>query len=121
MNRETLNKLKELAQKAIDNGPGNWPFHSAAFKAHITPTAVLELIALAERTTSPVSHAQDPLHARLDSLAMALWRQHYRETAPEFELLPDAAGVLSQIDNMVSGLSLAAAAPHAQDNEGEKA
>lgn len=108
MNKETLNKIKYLAGMAA-HLPADVTLEDedAALKAlhgELAADTVLELIALAERTTSPVSREQDPLHASLDSLAMALWRSHYRNTAPEFELLPDAAGVLSQIDNMVSGL-----------------
>lgn len=40
-------------------------------------------------------------------LANALWSQHYREKAPQWKPLPDLCGVISQIDNMAAGLSLA--------------
>lgn len=38
-------------------------------------------------------------------LAMRIWDKHYRKEAPCFELCESLAGILSQIDNMVSGLS----------------
>lgn len=37
-------------------------------------------------------------------LAVDLWQRHYREVAPEWEPFRDLAGLLSQIDNMASGL-----------------
>jgi len=39
------------------------------------------------------------------SLAKSLWAQHYRETAPDWRPLEDLRGVLSQIDNMTTGLA----------------
>jgi hypothetical protein len=38
-------------------------------------------------------------------LALAIWRTAYRQEAPQFEVLDTMQGVLSQIDNMVSGMS----------------
>lgn len=52
----------------------------------------------------PSADKFDALHASLGRLAMALWRAHYQNDSPDFQLLPDATGILSQIDNMVSGL-----------------
>jgi hypothetical protein len=40
-------------------------------------------------------------------LATALWQQHYREDAPQWEPFDDLMGLLSQIDNMISGLTRA--------------
>ena len=37
-------------------------------------------------------------------LAIYLWEKHYRDIAPEWEPLKDLMGVLTQIDNMISGL-----------------
>jgi hypothetical protein len=58
---------------------------------------------LSQRLNSP-----DRIDAYARQLAMGLWRTHYRATSPEFELLDDTYGVLSQIDNMLTGLVLAA-------------
>lgn len=68
-----------------------------------------------------IDHLDDAIKLvdRLDgyarSLAMHLWREHYIKSAPQFELLDDAYGVLSQIDNMIMGLMLkpTGSAPHA--------
>lgn len=38
-------------------------------------------------------------------LAEAIWRKHYQQNAPEWKPLPDLMGVLTQIDNMTSGLT----------------
>lgn len=40
-------------------------------------------------------------------LATTLWEKHYRADAPQWKPLPDLLGVLTQIDNMTSGLSRA--------------
>jgi hypothetical protein len=38
-------------------------------------------------------------------LAVALWEQHYKDVAPQWKPLDDLMGVLTQIDNMTSGLT----------------
>ena len=39
-----------------------------------------------------------------ESLAMSLWRRHYQDVSPDFELCDTTAGVITQIDNMVAGV-----------------
>ena len=39
-----------------------------------------------------------------ESLAMSLWRRHYQDVSPDFELCDTPAGVITQIDNMAAGL-----------------
>ena len=48
-------------------------------------------------------------------LATSLWQRHYREDAPQWEPFDDILGLLSQIDNMVSGLTRSAQQPAAVD------
>lgn len=38
-------------------------------------------------------------------LATTIWEKHWKDDAPEWRPLPDIVGVLTQIDNMVAGLS----------------
>lgn len=38
-------------------------------------------------------------------LAVAIWEKHYKDTAPQWKPLDDLMGVLTQIDNMTSGLT----------------
>jgi len=38
------------------------------------------------------------------SLATVLWEAHYKKAAPEWEPCDDLIGVLTQIDNMMTGL-----------------
>lgn len=40
-------------------------------------------------------------------IAISIWSDHYADTAPGWDPLDDLLGVLSQIDNMVCGLSRA--------------
>ena len=50
-------------------------------------------------------------------LATSLWQRYYRGDAPQWEPCEDLMGLLSQIDNMVSGLTRAAQQPAAKDAE----
>ena len=38
-------------------------------------------------------------------LAVAIWEQHYKDVAPQWKPLDDLMGVLTQIDNMTTGLT----------------
>lgn len=38
------------------------------------------------------------------SLAMSLWRQYYQKESPNFELCDSAAGIITQINNMIAGI-----------------
>ena len=55
-------------------------------------------------TSSHVSELADAKR-EAESLALSLWEKHYKEYAPNFELCDSVAGVISQIDNMTTGLS----------------
>ena len=59
-----------------------------------------------------LTEENDKLRAQLEAaeneantLAMALWKRHYRKESPDFELCDSVAGVISQIDNMSAGIS----------------
>jgi hypothetical protein len=64
----------------------------------------------AVRNKAALIAAQQPVQegggevATARRLAVGLWQRHYREVAPQWEPCPDLAGLLSQIDNMASGL-----------------
>lgn len=45
-----------------------------------------------------------PEYESARNLALAIWRDNYKDTAPQWEPLDDLAGVISQIDNMVCGM-----------------
>lgn len=64
----------------------------------------------------PESQAGDDLRYATE-LARAIWVQHYFIDAPDWEPMESMHGVLSQIDNMVTGLSRSAA-PVAAESEG---
>lgn len=38
-------------------------------------------------------------------LAESLWEKHFKRDAPHWKPLPDLLGVLTQIDNMTTGLA----------------
>lgn len=52
----------------------------------------------------------------MKNLAQAIWQSHYRDDSPDFQLLDDCHGVLSQIDNMVTGLVRAPSPDVGRDN-----
>lgn len=49
--------------------------------------------------------AYDAAYAEARDLATVLHRVHYSVESPHFELCDSAAGIITQIDNMVSGLA----------------
>ena len=53
-------------------------------------------------TPQPVVDADAKREA--ESLAMALWRKWYKDDSPNFELCDSVAGVITQINNMTTGL-----------------
>ena len=93
---------KELLQQALDaltrlSFLGNGAFPGNSEGNRITQKAVSDIKqALAQQEPDDYAIAK--------RLAEAIYRKHYRAEAPNWEPLPDLAGVLSQIDNMTSGL-----------------
>ncbi len=57
--------------------------------------------------TAPIAlkMAKTPEHDYAETLAILIWQEFYKVDAPEWEPCDDLMGILSQIDNMVSGLS----------------
>lgn len=57
-------------------------------------------------------HQSDP-HDYAQFLAYVLWRDHYKDVSPDFTIQAHKWGVMSQIDNMLTGLTrkVAAARP----------
>lgn len=49
--------------------------------------------------------AQPDAYGYASRLAVAIWEQHYKDVAPQWKPLDDLMGVLTQIDNMTSGLT----------------
>jgi hypothetical protein len=48
--------------------------------------------------------AEPDAYGYASRLAVAIWEKHYKDTAPQWKPLDDLMGVLTQIDNMTSGL-----------------
>ena len=57
------------------------------------------------------------LHGEIQRLAVSLWSKHYRDTEPDWQVLGDAYGVLSQIDNMTMGMVCESAQPVEQPSD----
>ena len=49
--------------------------------------------------------AEPDAYGYASRLAVAIWEKHYKDTAPQWKPFDDLMGVLTQIDNMTSGLA----------------
>ena len=49
--------------------------------------------------------AEPDAYGYASRLAVAIWEKHYKDIAPNWKPLDDLMGVLTQIDNMTSGLT----------------
>jgi hypothetical protein len=62
-------------------------------------------------TNLPTTSMQQPdAYGYARRLADAIWKKHYKSTAPQWEPFDNLIGVLTQIDNMTSGLTTPPAA-----------
>lgn len=61
-------------------------------------------------TTPPAAQRQPDAYGYAKRLAVAIWEQHYKDVAPQWNPLDDLMGVLTQIDNMTAGLTTPPAA-----------
>jgi hypothetical protein len=52
----------------------------------------------------PAAQRQPDAYGYAKRLAVAIWEQHYKDVAPQWNPLDDLMGVLTQIDNMIAGL-----------------
>ena len=89
-----MNDLRTAAQQALeawDGGDIEW------FKRAYTVMENLRA-ALAQR-------AEPDAYGYASRLAVAIWEKHYKDIAPNWKPLDDLMGVLTQIDNMTSGLT----------------
>jgi len=57
-----------------------------------------------ERERDQGRREMDEATAYARSLAMSLWEQHYKRTSPVFLPFDEIGGLLTQIDNMASGM-----------------
>jgi len=60
-----------------------------------------------KKSQERIKELEDSLAAakrEAENLAMFLWKKYYKEDSPRFELCDSVAGVISQIDNMATGL-----------------
>jgi len=56
-------------------------------------------------TTPPAAEQASDEYGYAKRLAEAIWQKHYKAAAPQWKPLDDLMGVLTQIDNMTSGLT----------------
>lgn len=67
---------------------------------------LLEMLSQPDPRDAEIEQATLECH----TLAVDLYNQHFREDAPQWQPLPDLRGLISQIDNMTTGLNRAT--PH---------
>ena len=73
----------------------------------VTPNGTIYLRpAIADIKEALTQPEQEPVdcYGYAARLATSIWKQHYQKTAPQWQVLDDLIGVLTQIDNMAAGL-----------------
>jgi hypothetical protein len=58
-----------------------------------------------KKISAPAAQQEHDAYGYAKRLAVAIWGQHYRDVAPQWKPFDDLMGVLTQIDNMTSGLT----------------
>lgn len=125
---DTNNGISWLINHAVDapGGPSHWmPLPDAApQQPKPQPVACpscgstqVECAVCAAGFTAPQPQREQEHELALQEatqIATWLWKNFYKEKAPQWEVLPDIRGVLSQIDNMVAGLKYDPPAPQPQ-------
>lgn len=54
----------------------------------------------------PAAQQEPDAYGYAKRLAVAIWEQHYKDVAPQWKPFDDLMGVLTQIDNMIAGLTV---------------
>lgn len=98
------NTRESLAKQMPERGAYGWSVSLEECR-----NAVEREMALRERLESTAPAMPNGVEglAYAQRLAVAIWSRNYREVSPQWEVCEDLMGVLSQIDNMVSGMSAA--------------
>ena len=99
MSIEVMRQVLEALEQYTDvvtsvNDPNSWVTVADGGKP-----AREAITALRERLAQPDAYGY------ASRLAVAIWEQHYKDVAPQWKPLDDLMGVLTQIDNMTSGLT----------------
>ena len=106
MNREDIIRMAREAGANRSYNPDKWDIleirdtdleHFAALVAAHEREECAKACDATEQETDAYGYAS--------RLAVALWEQHYKDVAPQWKPLDDLMGVLTQIDNMTSGLT----------------
>lgn len=89
----------EYADLAADvRAAQGYPEHALAQDRKRMDEARASLAAYLSRQAEPDAYGY------ASRLAVAIWEKHYKDAAPQWKPLDDLMGVLTQIDNMTSGL-----------------
>ena len=91
-----MSDLREAAQQALE-ALEEYQSKGAPFLACDGAVAALRA-ALAQQE-------EPEAYGYASRLAVAIWEKHYKDTAPQWKPLDYLIGVLTQIDNMTSGLT----------------
>jgi hypothetical protein len=89
----------EPVARVIDDGTPEGATEWIPFCNRIAPLKTGDLL---YTTPQPVTYVDAKREA--ESLAMSLWQKWYKDDSPDFELCDSVAGVITQINNMTTGL-----------------
>lgn len=93
MSNEDKKQWDNLVSCAKNHISGNCPIYED------------ETILNADKHIKELEQQLEETYNEARRLALSLWRLHYADESPNFELCDTTAGIISQIDNMVSGLT----------------
>ena len=95
-----MTALRTAAQQALEA----WQTATYGHPSHHKAT----LLAMTALRAALAQQAEPEAYGYASRLAVAIWEKHYKDIAPQWKPLDDLMGVLTQIDNMTSGLTLLA-------------
>ena len=95
---EALKQIIDLIQPVAALADGT-PFEHSEVIQRCVDAVEIALEAMAQPEQEPVD-----CYGYAARLATSIWKQHYQKTAPQWQVLDDLIGVLTQIDNMAAGL-----------------
>lgn len=98
-----MSSLRDAAQAALE--ALEWHYHQGHSNTLGGLRLKIDEKALRELSATLAQQDESDAYGYASYLAVAIWEKYYKDTAPDWKPLDDLVGVLTQIDNMTSGLT----------------
>jgi hypothetical protein len=96
--------LKGIDELENESPEGWWETSKGADFGALILSGAIKIEQQLQQENAALKAELEAAKLEADTLAMSLWRNDWQAESPEFELCDTPSGVISQIDNMVSGL-----------------